>query len=128
MGLIYVILHARAIKNIFEKKSNDMKYIFLFGAIVAEVIAALATRQSLGFTKLLPSIIAIFGVIGAYFLFSLSLKHGMTIGIAYGIWSALGITMLALIGTFVLKETISFIQIIGLMFIVGGVLALELGK
>jgi small multidrug resistance pump len=52
----------------------------------------------------------------------------MPIGVAYGIWAALGITILAIIGVFFFKEPLSFIQIIGIIMIVGGVLALELGK
>src|SRR5690606_13628492 len=65
---------------------------------------------------------------GAYFLLSLSLKSGMPIGVAYGIWAALGITILAAICVFFFKEPLSFIQIIGIIMIVGGVLVLELGK
>jgi len=105
-----------------------MKYLFLLGAILAEIIGALATRQSNGFTKLLPSVIAVVGVVGAYYLLSLALKHGMPIGVAYGIWAALGITLLAIIGIFFFKETLSLIQIVGLGLIIAGVLALELGK
>lgn len=105
-----------------------MKYLFLFGAIVAEVIGALATRQSSGFTKFFPSVIAVLGVVGAYFLLSLSLKNGMEIGVAYGIWAALGITLLALIGALFFKEPLSLVQVIGIVLIIGGVLALELGK
>src|SRR5690606_28466422 len=106
----------------------SMKYLFLLGAILAEIIGAIATRQSDGFNKFWPSCIAVIGVVGAYFLLSLSLKSGMPIGVAYGIWAALGITILAIIGVFFFKEPLSFIQVIGIIMIVGGVLALELGK
>lgn len=105
-----------------------MKYLFLIGAIVSEIIGALATRQSNGFTKFVPSTIAVLGVVGAYYLLSLSLKLGMPIGVAYGIWAALGISILAILGVFFFKETLTLLQIIGLVLIIGGVLALELGK
>lgn len=105
-----------------------MKYLFLFLAIIAEVIGALATRQSSGFTKPVPSAIAVLCVVGAYYLLSLSLKSGMSIGVAYGIWAALGITFLALIAVFFFKEPLNTVQMIGIILIVGGVLALELGK
>lgn len=68
------------------------------------------------------------GVIGAYYLLSLSLKTGMSIGVAYGIWAALGITILAVLGIFLFKESLSLIQLGGILLIVAGVLALELGK
>ena len=105
-----------------------MKYLFLFGAIIAEIIGALATRQSNGFTKLLPSSIAVLGVVGAYYLLSLSLKSGMSIGVAYGIWAAVGISTLAILGVFLFKETLTWVQLIGIILIIGGGLALELGK
>ncbi|PRD44103.1 DMT family transporter [Sphingobacterium haloxyli] len=105
-----------------------MKHFFLLGAILAEIIGALATRQSDGFSKFWPSCVAVVGVVGAYFLLSLSLKSGMPIGVAYGIWAALGITILTIIGAIFFKEPLSAIQIIGIIMIVGGVLALELGK
>lgn len=105
-----------------------MKYLFLLGAIIAEVIGAIATRQSNGFTKLVPSCIAVIGVVGAYYLLSLSLKGGISIGVAYGIWAALGISILAIIGAFFFKENLSLLQIVGIVLIIGGVLALELGK
>ncbi|WP_121965598.1 multidrug efflux SMR transporter [Myroides sp. N17-2] len=105
-----------------------MKYIFLLGAIIAEVLGAIATRQSNGFTKIIPTIIAVLGVVGAYYLLSLSLKSGMPIGIAYGIWAALGITILAILGIFLFKETLTLVQLLGIVLIISGVLALELGK
>ncbi|MBL1409920.1 DMT family transporter [Sphingobacterium faecale] len=105
-----------------------MKYLFLLGAIISELIGAIATRQSNGFTKLIPSCIAVFGVVGAYYLLSLSLKGGLSIGVAYGIWAALGISILAIIGVFFFKENLTFLQIVGIGFIIIGVLALELGK
>ena len=52
----------------------------------------------------------------------------MAIGIGYGIWAALGITLMALIGTFFFKESLSIVQAIGIILIVGGVLAIELGR
>ncbi len=109
-------------------KIKLMKYIFLLAAILAEVIGAIATRQSNGFTKPVPTFIAVIGVVGAYYLLSLSLKNGMPIGVAYGIWAALGITILAILGIFLFKESLSFIQFGGILLIVAGVLALELGK
>lgn len=111
-----------------SKTELAMKYVFLIGAILSEVIGSIATRQSSGFTRLLPSVIAVVGVLGAYYLLSLSLKHGMPLGVAYGIWGALGIMVLACISAFYFKEHLSTIQVIGIVLIIGGVLALELGK
>lgn len=105
-----------------------MKYIFLIAAILSEVIGSVATRQSSGFTRPWPTAIAIVGVLGAYYLLSLSLKNGMPLGVAYGIWGALGIMVLAVISAFYFKEHLSMVQVLGIILIIGGVLALELGK
>lgn len=105
-----------------------MKYIFLIAAILSEVIGSVATRQSSGFSRPWPTAIAIVGVLGAYYLLSLSLKNGMPLGVAYGIWGALGIMVLAVISAFYFKEHLSMVQVLGIILIIGGVLALELGK
>jgi small multidrug resistance pump len=104
-----------------------MAYVLLFGAIAAEVIAAIATRFSDGFTKLLPTVIAITGVVGAYYLLSLALARGMGIGVAYGIWAALGVTFVALVGAIFLGDKLTWIQFVGVALVIGGVLSLELG-
>lgn len=104
-----------------------MAYLLLFGAIVSEVIGAIATRFSEGFTKAVPTAIAIVGVIGAYYLLSLALTRGMSIGVAYGIWAALGVTFVALIGAVFLGDKLTWIQVVGVVLVIGGVLSLELG-
>lgn len=104
-----------------------MAYVFLLGAITAEVIGAIATRFSYGFTKVFPTVLALVGVIAAYYLLSLALTRGMGIGVAYGIWSALGVTFVALIGAVFLGDKLTWIQIAGVVLVIGGVLSLELG-
>jgi small multidrug resistance pump len=121
------IMKGRAARTVNPILKAMLKYLYLLGAIISEIIGALATRESSGFTKPIPSLIAVSGIIGAYFLLSLSLKQGMAIGVAYGIWAALGITILALIGMFFLNDPLSKVQLVGILLIVVGVLALELG-
>lgn len=104
-----------------------MVYLLLLGAIVVEVIAALATRFSDGFTKFWPSTVTVVGVLGAYYLLSLALKQGMGIGVAYGIWAALGLTLVAILGAVLFGDTLTGVQMFGIVLVVGGVLSLELG-
>jgi small multidrug resistance pump len=104
-----------------------MVYLFLVGAIVAEVIAALATRYSEGFTRLVPTVIAVVGVVGAYYLLSLTLKQGMGVGVAYGIWAAVGVTLVAAIGAVFLGDHLTWVQVAGIALVILGVLALEHG-
>lgn len=104
-----------------------MAYLFLFGAIVSEVIGAMATRLSEGFTRPLPTIIAVAGVVGAYYLLSMALTRGMAIGVAYAIWAAFGVATVALIGAVFLGDRLTWIQASGIVLVIGGVVCLELG-
>lgn len=101
-------------------------YLLLFAAIASEVIGAMATRYSNGFTILMPTGIAIVGVIGAYYLLSLVLKRGVSIGVAYAIWAALGVAAVAIIGA-ILGDKLTWIQMVGIVLVIGGVVLLELG-
>ncbi len=51
----------------------------------------------------------------------------MALGVAYGIWSACGVALIALIGAAFLGEHLTWVQVVGIALIIGGVLALELG-
>ncbi|GAA4863286.1 DMT family transporter [Saccharopolyspora cebuensis] len=104
-----------------------MVYVLLLGAILAEVVGAIATRFSAGFTRLVPTALAVLGVLGAYYLLSLVLERGMGIGVAYGIWAALGVTAVALVGAVFLGDSLTWVQVAGIVLVVGGVLALEMG-
>jgi len=104
-----------------------MAYLFLVGAIAAEVVAAIATRYSDGFTRLVPTVVTVVGVLGAYFLLSLALKQGMGIGVAYGIWAAAGVTLVAAIGALFLGDHLTWLQVAGIALVIVGVVALEHG-
>ena len=104
-----------------------MEWILLAGAIISEVTATLALKASEGFSKLLPSIVVIVGYVLAFFFLSQVLKRGMALGIAYGIWAAVGVALVAIAGVIFFGESLSWIQVGGLALVAGGVLALELG-
>ncbi|GAB3511514.1 DMT family transporter [Amycolatopsis cihanbeyliensis] len=103
-----------------------MAHLLLLAAILAEVVGTIAVRFSDGFSKPVPSVVAALGVVGAYFLLSRVLKQGMGVGVAYGIWAALGVSLIAIIGIF-LGDGLTWIQGAGVVLVIGGVLALELG-
>lgn len=104
-----------------------MTYFLLAAAIAAEIIGALATRFSNGFTRPLPTTLVIVGVVGAYYLLSLVLNRGMAIGVAYAIWAALGVASVAIIGAVFLGDKLTWLQTAGIALVIGGVMALELG-
>jgi small multidrug resistance pump len=104
-----------------------MAYLFLFSAIMSEVVGAIATRFSAGFAKPLPTALAVVGVVGAYYLLSLVLPRGIGIGVAYAIWAALGVAAVAAIGAVFLGDKLSWVQMVGIVLVIAGVVSLELG-
>jgi small multidrug resistance pump len=102
-------------------------WVFLAGAIAAEVTATVALRLSEGFSKLVPSVVVVVGYVAAFAMLSQVLVRGLGIGVAYGIWSAAGVALIALIGVAFLGESLTWVQIAGLVAVIGGVVALEMG-
>ena len=94
--------------------------IFLILAILFETSATTLLKVSNGFSKILPTIASIILYILSFYCLSICLKD-IPIGIAYAIWSALGIVLLTLIGIFAFKQTPDWPAIIGLLFIIIGV-------
>jgi small multidrug resistance pump len=104
-----------------------MEWLLLAGAILSEVTATISLKLSEGFSKLVPSTIVVVGYACAFILLSQVLGRGMTIGVAYGIWAAVGVGLVALVGALFLGDTLTLVQVGGLVLVAGGVLALELG-
>jgi small multidrug resistance pump len=102
-------------------------WFWLAGAIAAEVTATLFLRFSAGFTRLVPSLAVIVGYGFAFYALAQALARGMVLGVAYGIWSACGVALIALIGAALLGEHLTWVQAAGVVLVIGGVLALELG-
>lgn len=104
-----------------------MTYLLLAAAICAEVLATVSLKLSEGFTKPLPSILVVIGYLAAFSALASVLKQGMPVGVAYGVWAAAGVALVAIIGAAFLGESLTAVQIGGIALVIGGVLALELG-
>jgi small multidrug resistance pump len=104
-----------------------MPWLFLAGAIITEVIATTALKLSEGFTRLVPSIVVVVGYIAAFGMLSQALTRGMAIGVAYGVWAAAGVALVAVAGAVFLGESMTWVQVGGIVLVIAGVLALELG-
>lgn len=103
-------------------------WFWLAGAILAEVTGTVALRFSQGFSRLWPSVIVLLGYGTAFYSLSQALSRGVPIGVAYGIWAAAGVALIALIGVAFLGESLSWVQVGGIVLVIAGVLALELGR
>ncbi|MCH7308594.1 multidrug efflux SMR transporter [Acinetobacter sp. NIPH 1852] len=100
-------------------------WMFLFIAIIAEVIATSALKSSEGFTKPIASIIVVLGYIIAFYCLSLTLKT-IPVGIAYAIWSGLGIVLISAVAWIVFDQKLDVWGIVGITLIMCGVLILNL--
>jgi small multidrug resistance pump len=97
-------------------------------AIVLEVTATLSLRAAEGFTHPLWLIPVVIGYTGSLWLLSIVLDRGMPVGVAYGIWAAIGVVLTAVMGTVLFGELLGPVQIVGIGAIVVGVLLVELGS
>lgn len=102
-----------------------MTWVLLACAILAEVTATISLRLSEGFSKIAPSVVVVVGYVTAFTLLALVLKRGMAIGVAYGIWAAAGVALVALIGAAFLGDSLTPVQYGGLVLVAAGVVALE---
>lgn len=100
-------------------------FVILFIAILCEVIGTTSLKFSEGFTKLTPSIIVVIGYGLSFYLLSISLKV-FPIGIAYAIWSGVGIILTVIAGILIWGETLDWARVVGTIFIILGILIINL--
>ena len=74
-----------------------MPYLFLALAVLAETIGTTALQASQQFTRSGPTIVTVLAYGAAFYLLGIALKY-FPVGIAYAIWSGLGIVLIAVIG------------------------------
>lgn len=99
-------------------------YIYLAVAILAEVIATSALKASEGFTRWWPTVITVLGYAIAFYCLSLTLRVLPT-GVAYAIWSGVGIVLISVVGWMVFKQSLDWPAIIGMGLIVAGVVVIN---
>ena len=100
-------------------------WITLSLAIVAEVIATSALKSSEGLTRWLPASVVVAGYGLAIYLLSLVLK-AIPVGVAYAIWSGLGVVLITLVAWVVHGQRIDLPGLLGMGLIVAGVIVLNL--
>lgn len=101
-----------------------MKYLYLVLAIVFEVTGSSFMNKSEGFTKLVPTAISAISYLICFFFLSQSLKE-IPLGIAYAIWAGVGLVLTALVSVFVFKHSLDLPAIVGIAFILIGVVIMN---
>lgn len=102
------------------------KWLLLIGAIAAEVTGTLTLRATVDQPAWLP--VVVIGYAAAFFLIGLCLRAGLTIGVAYGIWGAAGVALVAALGAAIFGETMSVGDAVGVAVIIAGVVLVETGS
>lgn len=103
-------------------------YLLLFGAIVSEVTGTLALKASEGFSRLVPSLIVVIGYGLSFLLLGLALSRGLSVGVGYAIWAAVGTALIAILGVVFFRESLSWAAVAGIVLIVIGVVLIEVGQ
>lgn len=99
-------------------------YLYLTLAIIAETMATTALKMSEQFTRPLPSVVVVIGYAAAFYLLSLSLRT-IPIGVAYAVWSAVGIVLVTVAGMVMFKQMPDLPAVIGLLLIIAGVVTIN---
>ena len=102
-----------------------MSYIYLAIAILCEVIGTILLPVSQNFTKILPTITLSLLYILAFYFLTYSLKS-IPIAIVYATWSGLGIFSISILSYFIYGETLQWQSIIGLFFIITGIIIVNI--
>jgi small multidrug resistance pump len=101
-------------------------WLFLGGAIISEVTATLSLKRALDQPAFYS--IVVLGYLTAFVLLSLTLRQGLGVGVAYGVWAACGVALTAVGSKVFFGEPLTGVMVAGFALIVGGVLLVELGS
>lgn len=104
---------------------NAITWAALGGAIICEVVGTSLLQASAQFSKPLPTLGMALCYGASFFLLSQALK-AVPVGVAYAIWSGLGVVLISLMGMVMFKQKLDLAAVLGLSMIVGGVIVINL--
>lgn len=102
-----------------------MPFLYLAVAILAEVIGTSALKASNGFTLWLPSLVVVTGYGVSFYFLSLALRF-IPVGVAYAIWSGVGIVLISVIGWALFRQRLDAAALVGIGLIIAGVIVIQL--
>ena len=101
-------------------------WLFLGAAIVSEVAGSLALKAALDHPGWYALVVV--GYLAAFVLLDRVLRRGLPLGVAYGIWGALGVAATAVMSSVLFGEAVTALMAVGMALVIGGVLCIELGS
>ncbi|TVM02935.1 MAG: QacE family quaternary ammonium compound efflux SMR transporter [Candidatus Brocadia sp. WS118] len=99
--------------------------VLLAIAIVSEVVATSALKAANGFTRWGPSLLIVAGYATAFYFLSLTLRF-IPLGIAYAIWSGVGVALVSIVGWVIYHQPLDTAALVGIAIIIAGVVVLNL--
>jgi quaternary ammonium compound-resistance protein SugE len=102
-----------------------LAWVYLVAAGILEIVWAYAMKQSLGFTRLLPTAIMLVTMIGSFGFLSLSMRS-LPLGTAYPIWTGIGAIGAFAVGIMLLGEAVALSRILAVLLIVSGLVVMKL--
>jgi len=96
-------------------------YLFLFGAVFCEVAGTMLLPATQNFTRIVPTSILAVCYLSAFYLLTFVVNK-LPIAIVYATWSGLGVFTIAILGYIFFKQNLSWQAVLGLFFIVLGVI------
>jgi small multidrug resistance pump len=101
-------------------------WLLLGGAIATEVTSSLSLKAAIDQPVWYAAVLI--GFVAAFVFLAGALRAGMALGVAYGIWGALGVALTAVFGTVLFGEPLTAVMGVGIALIMGGVVTIELGS
>ncbi|AZV45107.1 MULTISPECIES: quaternary ammonium compound efflux SMR transporter SugE [Peribacillus] len=101
-----------------------MAWLYLIIAGVFEVIWATSLKYTEGFTKIIPSVITVVGMIISFYFLSAAIKT-LPLGTAYAIWTGIGAVGAVTIGIIFFQEPKDFLRLFFVGCIVIGIIGLK---
>ena len=123
--------HSRVVPKLYWRilspsvRESSMNWLFLSIAILSEVLATSSLKACESFTRFWPSLLVVSGYASAIYFLSLTLR-AIPMGIAYAIWSGVGVILISLIAWIVYGQRLDSAAIVGICLIVAGVAVLNL--
>ena len=100
-------------------------WFYLGIAIFSEVMATASLKSTEGFTKIGPSVLVLIGYSAAFYFLSLTLED-IPIGVAYAVWSGVGVAAITIVSVVYMDQKIDVAGVLGIGLIVAGVIVLRL--
>jgi small multidrug resistance pump len=102
-----------------------LNWVYLAGAIGCEIVATSALKAANGFRSPWPTAVVVVGYISAFYCLSVALRT-IPMGIAYAVWSGIGIVVISLVGFVAYKQRLDAAALVGIGLIIAGTLVINL--